>query len=47
MESCNVNPNINTKPSRKRQNKIYLDKQAHQLVKKAGRARKNEANRNA
>ena len=47
MESGNVNPNVNTKRSCKRKNKIYLDKKAHQLVKKAGRVRKNEANRNA
>ena len=44
MESGNVNPN--TKRSRKRQN-IHLDKKAHQLAKKAGRAIKNEDNRNA
>ena len=45
MELGNVNPN--TKRSRKRQNKIHLDKKAHQLAKKAGRAIKNEDNRNA
>ena len=44
MESGNVNPN--TKRSLKRQ-KIHLDKKAHQLAKKAGRAIKNEDNRNA
>ena len=45
MELENVNPK--TKRSRKRQNKIHLDKKAHQLAKKAGRAIKNEDNRNA
>ena len=45
MESGDVNPN--TKRSRKRRNKIYLDKKARQLARKADKARKNEANRNA
>ena len=44
MESGDVNPN--TKRSRRRRNKIYLDKRAHQLAKKTDRVRKNEANRN-
>ena len=40
MESGNVNPN--TKHSCKRQNKIYLDKKAYQLAKKADRANRNQ-----
>ena len=42
-KSGNIKPNI--KCCCKRQ-KIYLDKNAHQLDKKTGRARKNKANRN-
>ena len=42
MESGNINPN--TKRSHERQNNIYFNKKAHQLAKKAGRARTNEAN---